>query len=101
MKIYSAHYIFIKNLLEGGLKKIAIMGQCTKLVIMKVLLMENTPTNPLSLYGIAKNAIRQAGQILCEKYNAVYYWLRAFYIIGDDVNNNSFFRKYVKGKLMG
>ena len=31
-----------------------------KLVIMKGCVDENTPTNPLSMYGIAKNALRQS-----------------------------------------
>ena len=97
----SAHYIFIKNLLEGGLKKIAIMGSMHEIGYYEGAVDENTPTNPLSLYGIAKNALRQAVQILCEKYNAVYYWLRAFYIIGDDVNNNSIFSKICKMEADG
>ena len=52
----------------------------------------NTPCNPLSMYGIAKNALRQAMLMYCEDKNVSLKWLRAYYITGDDQNNKSIYR---------
>ena len=45
---------------------------------------ENTPSNPTTLYGIAKNSLRQSIEVLTHDTDVVIQWLRAFYIIGDD-----------------
>jgi nucleoside-diphosphate-sugar epimerase len=51
-----------------------------------------TPTNPPTLYGIAKDALRRAAFVhLGER--AQVQWLRCFYIYGDDRNNNSIFTR--------
>lgn len=57
---------------------------------------ENTPCNPASLYGIAKNSLRQALIQLAHQKDFDLYWLRAFYILGDDLHNHSLFSKILK-----
>ena len=42
---------------------------------------ENTPCNPLSQYGIAKNALRQSLLLLTQNSDVKIYWLRAYYIL--------------------
>ena len=54
---------------------------------------ENTPCNPLSQYGIAKNALRKSLELYCESHNCKFQWLRGFYIFGDDSFGNSIFCK--------
>lgn len=58
MEDLPSHYLFIKNLLEGGLKHIAVMGTMHEVGFFEGSIKEDTPTNPQSLYGIAKNALR-------------------------------------------
>lgn len=87
------HYRFLKNMLDGGLKHIAIMGTMHEIGYWEGKVDEYTPTNPLSLYGIAKNTLRQIASILTSNKGAIFQWLRAFYIFGDDMNNNSIFSK--------
>ena len=41
----------------------------------------------------AKNALREASLLLAEKSDTSLMWLRAYYILGDDSNNNSIFSK--------
>ena len=53
----------------------------------------DTHCNPMSLYGIAKNALRQAVLTYVDGKDVSVKWLRAFYITGDDVHNNSIFAK--------
>ena len=57
---------------------------------------ENTPANPISLYGIAKNALRQITIQLAKEKGVILQWLRAYYILGDDLKNNSIFSRIVK-----
>ena len=96
MKDISSHYTFIKNMLDGGLKKIAVMGTMHEIGYWEGAIDENTPCNPMSQYGIAKNALRQSIIKLCEESKSILYWLRAFYIVGDDTFNHSIFSKIVQ-----
>ena len=57
---------------------------------------ENTPANPTTLYGIAKNSLRQSIDVLVRDTDIVFQWLRAFYIIGDDLRNHSIFTKILQ-----
>ena len=84
----SAHYTFLLNMLEGGLPHVAAMGSMHEVGYWEGAIDENTPTNPLSMYGIAKNSLRQAMALMAESHGAVYQWLRGFYILGDDLHNH-------------
>lgn len=97
----SKHYNFIANMLAGGLKQIAVMGTMHEIGYWEGEVNENTPTNPKSNYGIAKNALRQAVKELCDEYDAVYQWLRAYYITGDDMRNHSVFSKIMEMEAQG
>ena len=53
----------------------------------------DTPCNPLSQYGIAKNALRQSMLLYSQGKQTNFHWLRAFYIFGDDRHGSSIFAK--------
>lgn len=89
----SAHYKFLTALIDGGLKHLAIMGSMHEVVYWEGAINENTPCNPLSMYGIAKNALRQSMEIYCKQKDIIFQWLRCYYILGDDRHNNSIFCK--------
>ena len=91
MGMLSKHYAFIKNMIDGGVKYLSIMGTMHEIGYYEGCVDENTPTNPLSMYGIAKNALREASLLLADKSDTALMWLRAYYILGDDSNNNSIF----------
>ena len=93
MGMLSKHYAFIKNMIDGGVKYLSVMGTMHEIGYYEGCVDENTPTNPLSMYGIAKNALREASLLLAENSNTSLMWLRAYYILGDDSNNNSIFTK--------
>jgi len=95
------HYSFIRNMLEGGLKHIAVMGSMHEVGYFEGAIDENTPTNPLSLYGVAKNSLRELTQILGHQYNVTTQWIRGFYIYGDDLKNHSIFTKLVEAENAG
>lgn len=95
------HFEFIKNMLEGGLPQIAVMGSMHEIGYWEGAIQEDTPCNPKSMYGVAKNALRQAVFALPGIEKACIQWLRAYYIIGDDLHNNSVFSKIVKMEKEG
>lgn len=95
------HYFFIKNMLKGGLKQIAVMGSMHEIGYWEGEIGENTPTNPRTLYGIAKDALRNITKQLCEENGAVFLWLRGYYILGDDSRNHSIFSKIVQWEKEG
>lgn len=94
----SAHFLFLKNMLDGGLRSLSVMGTMHEVGYWEGAIDENTPCAPLSQYGIAKNALRQAlfGYAASSGNDAAIRWLRAYYICGDDRRNNSIFAKILK-----
>lgn len=89
----SAHYTFIRNMINGGLKQLAVMGTMHEVGYYEGAIDENTPCNPISMYGIAKDALRRSSFLLAKQHGACLQWLRAFYIYGDDKRNHSVFSK--------
>lgn len=93
MENLSKHYKFLMNLIDGGCKRIAVMGTMHEIGYWEGKIDENTPCAPLSLYGVAKNALRQALLLQTKQKEFELYWLRAYYILGDDKRNHSIFTK--------
>lgn len=94
MENLSNHFKFLKKMIDGGCKNIAVMGTMHEIGFWEGVVEDNTPCNPLSQYGIAKNALRQALLAYAKQKEEVnIYWLRAFYIMGDDTRNCSIFTK--------
>lgn len=96
MENLSKHFVFLRNLMAGGCKKIAVMGTMHEVGFWEGKIDEFTPCNPLSQYGIAKNALRQTMFLLAKDFDVQLYWLRAFYILGDDKRNHSIFAKILQ-----
>lgn len=90
------HYIFLKHMIEGGLPQLVVMGSMHEVGYWEGAIDENTPENPMSLYAIAKNALRQMVEILTKEHGTIFQWTRGFYILGDDLKNNSIFSKLVQ-----
>lgn len=93
MQDLSAHFTFITNLIDHGIKQIACMGTMHEVGYWEGAIDENTPCNPLSQYGIAKNALRKAIELYAQQKGCKFQWLRAYYIFGEDAYGNSIFCK--------
>lgn len=89
----SNHYRFITNLINNGLTHVAVMGSMHEVGYHEGAIDENTPCNPLSQYGIAKNALRKSIELYASQHNCKFQWLRGYYIFGDDLYGNSIFCK--------
>ena len=101
MDYLSKHYQFIKTMTEQGLKQIAVMGTMHEVGYHEGAIDENTPCDPSSMYGIAKDALRRSTFLLLKNTDVVVQWLRAYYIYGDDLKNNSIFAKLTKAAQDG
>ena len=93
----SLHYKFLRKIYEFGIKNINVIGTMHEIGYWKGEVDNNTSTNPISFYGIAKNSLRQSLEILNDSDKELFIkWLRVFYIQGDDRNNNSIFSKILQ-----
>ena len=97
----SGHYNFLTAMVQQGLKQVAVMGTMHEVGYWEGKIDEDTPCNPLSMYGIAKNALRQSLMLYCKLNNVTLQWLRAFYILGDDTRNHSIFAKICQAEAEG
>ena len=97
----SAHYKFLTSMIDGGLKHVAIMGTMHAIGYWERAIDDNTPCNPKSMYGIAKDALRRAMELYTSEKDCVFQWLRCYYILGDDKHNNSIFCKILKAAEEG
>ncbi len=97
----SAHYNFLTAMIDGGLKQLAVMGTMHEVGYWEGAIDENTPCNPISMYGIAKDALRRSIILYCKQHDCLLQWLRCYYILGDDKKNNSIFCKLLLAAEQG
>ena len=95
------HFTFLKTLIDAGVKNVAVMGSMHEIGFYEGEVKEDTPCNPLSLYGISKNALRQSLMVLNKNNDFNLYWLRGYYIFGNDEKNHSIFTKLLEKEAQG
>lgn len=96
MEDLSKHVVFLNDMIAGGLKNISVMGSMHEIGYWEGAIDEDTPCNPQSMYGVAKNALRQELLLKTKNTDVVVHWLRAYYIYGDDSRGSSVFSKIVQ-----
>ncbi len=101
MENLSAHYRFIRDMTNGGLKQLAVMGTMHEIGYWEGAIDENTPCNPVSMYGIAKDALRRSTFQMLKDSDVCLQWLRAYYIYGDDKRAVSIFGKILQAANEG
>lgn len=97
----AAHMHLTENLYQGGLRQFTTMGTMHEVGYWEGAIDENTPCNPKSVYGIAKNALRQYSQLVAAQNEGLLQWIRAYYITGDDMFGDSIFSKLLKANAEG
>jgi dTDP-6-deoxy-L-talose 4-dehydrogenase (NAD+) len=93
MKDLPMHYAFIEKMCKAGIRKMCVMGTMHEIGFMEGCIKADTPCAPQSLYGIAKNALRQATILTCKENNVKLQWLRGYYIVGNTHRGCSIFSK--------
>ena len=95
------HCNFIKKMIDGGIQRVAVMGTMHEVGFFEGSINENTPCNPQSMYGIAKNALRNVTFLLGKNTNIPVQWLRGYYMVGNVNFGNSIFSKIALAEKEG
>ncbi len=95
------HIDFLSRMIASGLKRISVMGSMHEVGYFEGAIDASTPTNPQSFYGIAKNSLRQAMELIVRDKDVFFCWLRGFYITGDDERSNSILGKILIAEREG
>lgn len=95
------HYQFLSKMSEAGVKKIVALGTMHEIGFWEGRIKEDTPCNPMSLYGISKNALREALELVCKQKNTILQWIRGYYIVGNSEKGASIFSKITAAEKDG
>lgn len=97
----ASHYHFLRDMIAGGVPRVCVLGSMHEVGFHEGSIDERTPTNPQSLYGISKNALRQSIEILQKDYSFIFQWIRGFYIVGNVEKGCSVFSKIAQAEGRG
>jgi dTDP-6-deoxy-L-talose 4-dehydrogenase (NAD+) len=100
-KNLNQHYIFLKNLVENGLKDLVVTGTCFEYGKRAGCLSEDMIANPLNAYALAKDTLRKFLEQLQTKHPFQLKWVRLFYMYGDGQNPNSLLSQLEKATADG
>jgi nucleoside-diphosphate-sugar epimerase len=95
----SDHFRFLQSVAAAGVPRIAPLGTMHEVGYWEGGITATTPTNPRSMYGIAKDALRRA--VFLALPDTEIAWLRCYYIYGDDRNNRSIFTRVLEAADKG
>lgn len=95
------HYAFVKAFAGSDVKKIAVMGSMHEIGFFEGSIKEETPCNPITPYGISKNALRNLTSMLCKQKEKMFQWLRGYYIVGNSQYGCSIFSKITAAEAEG
>lgn len=87
------HFSFLSKMAGSGVKKIVGLGSMHEIGFWEGRIKEDTPCNPMSMYGISKNALREALELLCDQKKLLFQWIRGYYIVGNSEKGSSIFSK--------
>lgn len=96
-----SHYKFLKEMVDSGIKQVAVMGTMHEVGFFEGSINENTPTHPQSLYGVAKDALRNTLFIMTKDKGTIVQWLRGYYIVGNSKFGSSIFSKITAAESEG
>lgn len=95
MSQLSAHYRLLTSAAEAGTTRFVALGTMHEVGYWEGAITADSPTDPKSQYGIAKEALRRSLPLALPKTVSL-AWARAYYIYGDDRRSNSIFRKLLE-----
>ena len=84
-----ANLAFLKNFIDRGIKKIAVAGTCYEYGLLEGCLREDMQTNPVTMYGLAKDTLRRSLELLTGNTAVALNWIRIFYLYGPGQNSRA------------
>lgn len=101
MEDLAAHVELVRRLAASPLPRLAVMGSMHEVGYHEGGIRADTPCAPQSMYGIAKNALRQASELLCAGSGTDLLWLRGYYIVDGTPYGSSIFSKICQAAAEG
>lgn len=95
------HNKFLKKMIDSGCKRVCIMGSMHEIGFYEGSINENTSCEPMTQYGIAKNALRQSIKAYAEEKKVKFMWLRGYYIVSNNIQGSSIFSKIALSEEQG
>jgi len=83
------NYLFLKNMIEHGLKSLVVTGTCSEYGMQSGALNEYLEAKPNNPYALAKDCLRKFLEQLQKKIDFDLKWIRLFYMYGMGQNPNS------------
>ena len=83
------NYLFLKNMIEHGLKSLVVTGTCFEYGMQCGALKEDLETKPNNPYGLAKDTLRKFLEQLQKKIDFELKWVRLFYMYGKGQSPNA------------
>ncbi|HJK77484.1 MAG TPA: NAD(P)-dependent oxidoreductase [Methanocorpusculum sp.] len=74
---------FLRSFAESGRTKIVVAGTCYEYGVVNGCLSEDMPTNPTTVYGVAKDTLRRYLSFLAGEYDFSWNWVRLFFLYGE------------------
>ena len=101
LKDLRKHKRFLKSAMKAGVKKVVSMGTMHEVGYFEGAIDANTPCNPTTNYGIAKNKLRNWLFAYAKKHHVNVQWIRAYYIYSNDLNGQSILCKIYQANEAG
>ena len=76
-------YVFLKNMIVGGLKSVVVAGTCFEYGMQSGALSVDIETKPMNSYSFAKDSLRKQLEFLKLEHEYKLIWARLFYMYGD------------------
>jgi len=92
---------FLESCVRSGLRHLVVTGTCFEYGLQSGELHEDLSTKPNTLYGKAKDALRQDLQQLQVQYDFGLSWLRMFYLYGPGQAATSFYSQLKAAVIRG
>lgn len=91
-----SHYQFIKNMVERGLKDVAVTGTCFEYGMKSGSLREDIYPEPANPYALAKDTLRKFLECMQTVTPFSLKWIRLFYMYGQGQSEKSLFSQLEK-----
>lgn len=95
------HFLFLSNMINNGLKDLAVTGTCFEYGMKEGCLNEEMETEPANPYALAKDSLRKKLELLTAEKHIHFKWIRLFYMYGKGQSPNSLFSQLDKALAEG
>lgn len=101
MKNLYSHYLFLRNLIDHGVKHLVVAGSFREYGKCSGIAREDLEVPADNLYVLAKQSLHRALDIYIKDKDVCLQWIRPFTVYGDEALNNSLMSKILRWEAEG